>query len=76
MPRATKPGGCSNAPRTHDLHLALIDLPTDLLRRYAPLLQQNSETTRCLRSVLMKPEHLGWLDRIVDILEASAAEIS
>ena len=60
----------------HDLHLALIDLPTGLLRRYAPLLHQNSETTSCLRSVLMKPEHLGWLDRIVDVLEDSAAEIS
>ena len=58
-----------------DLHLALIDLPTSLMQQYAPQLRSTSEMTTCLRSVLMKPEHLGWLDRIVTILETSAGEI-
>lgn len=60
----------------HDLHLAMMEVPVDLLRDYAPEIRANSETITCLRSVLMKPEHRDWLDRIVDILETSADEIS
>ena len=59
-----------------DLHLALIDLPTSLVQQYAPELRSTSEMTTCLRSVLMKPEHLDWLDRIMTILEASAGEVA
>ncbi|MGI9235899.1 MAG: pyridoxal phosphate-dependent decarboxylase family protein [Woeseiaceae bacterium] len=59
----------------HDLHLALIELPTKLVRHYAPQLGETSETTTCLRSVLMKPEQLDWVERIFRILEASVAEI-
>ena len=60
----------------HDLHLAMIELPVQLVQRYAPGIKANSETITCLRSVLMKPEHLDWLDRIVEVLELSAAEIA
>jgi len=60
----------------HDLHLAMIELPVQLVQRYAPGISGNSETITCLRSVLMKPEHLDWLDRIVETLELSAAEIA
>ena len=56
-----------------ELHLAMIELPVDLVRRYASDMKMNSETITCLRSVLMKPEHKDWLDRIVDILESSVA---
>jgi glutamate/tyrosine decarboxylase-like PLP-dependent enzyme len=59
-----------------DLHLALIELPTSLVQQYAPQLRSTSEMTTCLRSVLMKSEHLDWLDQIVEILETSAAEIA
>ncbi len=58
----------------HDLHLAMIELPTELVCKRAPGLLADSETTTCLRSVLMKPEHLSWLDTIMEILETSAAE--
>jgi glutamate/tyrosine decarboxylase-like PLP-dependent enzyme len=58
-----------------DLHLALAKLPV----RYFPqdswenLLQINPQTTvTCLRSVLMKPEHLLWLDQIGQRLDAAA----
>ena len=60
----------------HDLHLAMIELPVQLVQRYAPGIKANSETITCLRSVLMKPEHLDWLDRIVEVLELSTAEIA
>ena len=54
------------------LHLALIELPADFVRRYAPDIEADSETITCLRSVLMKPEHEEWLERLTALLEASA----
>jgi tyrosine decarboxylase / aspartate 1-decarboxylase len=52
-----------------DLHLALIELPTPLVRHYWPELQANRDTVSCLRSCLMKPEHLDWVDDIAGLLE-------
>ena len=52
-----------------NLHLALIELPTEFVRSYMPELEANADTVTCLRSVLMKPEHRDWLDRITAILE-------
>ncbi len=52
-----------------NLHLALIELRPETLRTYAPTIRATSETVTCLRSVLMKPEHRDWIDRIVSILE-------
>ena len=48
----------------NDLHLALAELPLD----YFPELERDRSTVRCLRSVLMKPDHLQWIDRIWQIL--------
>jgi hypothetical protein len=59
----------------HELHLAMIELPVELVADYAPSISADSKTITCLRSVLMKPEQRDWLDRIVEILESSAAEI-
>lgn len=56
----------------NDLHLALIELPAVLVGKYAQDMELNSETVTCLRSVFMKPEHLEWLDPIVNILEDAA----
>ena len=55
----------------NNLHLAMIELPIELVQKYAPTLEANADTVTCLRSVLMKPEHAEWLDSIMDILEAS-----
>ena len=55
-----------------DLHLALIELPTEMVRHYWPELNGNEESITCLRSCLMKPEHLDWVDQIFSILESSA----
>lgn len=60
------------AAAARDLHLALIELPTDFVGSYAPDIVADSETTTCLRSVLMKPEHEEWLERLIALLEASA----
>jgi glutamate/tyrosine decarboxylase-like PLP-dependent enzyme len=56
-----------------DLHLALADFPSSLVAAYAPDMMMNADTVTCLRSVLMKPEHEDWIDRITALLEASAA---
>ena len=55
-----------------ELHLALVELPVEFVGRYAPEIEVDSETITCLRSVLMKPEHEDWLERITALLEASA----
>jgi glutamate/tyrosine decarboxylase-like PLP-dependent enzyme len=56
----------------NELHLALIELPTDFVRRYAPAIGADADSLVCLRSVLMKPEQEDWVDRITALLEASA----
>ena len=55
-----------------DLHLALIELPVDMVRHYCPDLVENRDTVRLLRSCLMKPEHLEWIDEIWKLLEDAA----
>ena len=57
------------------LHLAVAELPVSFFSSLEPGVQRDRETLTCLRSVLMKPEHLDWIDRIWQIL-AIAAEAS
>jgi glutamate/tyrosine decarboxylase-like PLP-dependent enzyme len=56
-----------DASATRDLHLALVQLP---LSWFEPA----EGTVKCLRSVLMKPEHEAWLGRIWERLDAASAE--
>ena len=55
-----------------ELHPAMVELPVDFVCSCLPELDTNAETVTCLRSVLMKPEHRDWLNRIVSILEECA----
>lgn len=50
-----------------NLHLALATLPA----RFFALegIARDADTLTCLRSVLMKPEHLDWLERIWALLD-------
>jgi glutamate/tyrosine decarboxylase-like PLP-dependent enzyme len=57
------------------LHLAVAELPARFFDALEPGVRRDCKTLTCLRSVLMKPEHLDWIDRISQIL-ASAAEAS
>lgn len=50
------------------LHLALIDLPVSLVSAWWPDLEENAATVTCLRSCLMKPEHLDWIDDLWSVL--------
>jgi glutamate/tyrosine decarboxylase-like PLP-dependent enzyme len=58
-----------------DLHLALAKLPVRFFPQnsWKDSLKNDPETmVTCLRSVLMKPEHLLWLDQIGQRLQAAA----
>jgi len=54
------------------LHLALVELPAGFFDLDGAGIARDRETVTCLRSVLMKPEHREWLDRIWTILDAAA----
>lgn len=56
----------------HGLHLALAELPAGWFGFPAG---DGTATVTCLRSVLMKPEHLDWLDRIGALLSDSADRV-
>jgi tyrosine decarboxylase/aspartate 1-decarboxylase len=52
------------AAARQDLHLALAQLPRGFFPSGSWPDQDQEGTVTCLRSVLMKPEHLDWLDEI------------
>jgi tyrosine decarboxylase/aspartate 1-decarboxylase len=61
-----------------DLHLALATLPVRFFPQnsWQNLSQTDAESTvTCLRSVLMKPEHLLWLDHLSQRLDVAAVAV-
>jgi tyrosine decarboxylase / aspartate 1-decarboxylase len=54
-----------------NLHLALAQLPTSFFPADTWLDQNQNANITCLRSVLMKPEHLDWLEPIWERLCAA-----
>jgi glutamate/tyrosine decarboxylase-like PLP-dependent enzyme len=76
---APRAGSVSEASKTsrnifteaaqHNLHLALADLPVDLFDLATHNIERDKDTITCLRSVLMKHEHLDWVDRIWEVLD-------
>ena len=80
--KATDTATCSDRARRlfdaaadKNLHLAMIELPSELSGTWLDGVEINSATITCLRSVLMKPEHETWVGRIFEILESCAAEL-
>ena len=59
------------AAARQDLHLALVSFPSALLRQHWADVDFDQDHVTCLRSCLMKPEHLSWLDLIWERLEAA-----
>ena len=53
------------------LHLAVAELPSSFFAFARAGVKVDSATVTCLRSVLMKPEHADWVDRIWDLLGQS-----
>ena len=58
-----------------NLHLALVQLPQHWFHRESHSVQGSAETVTCLRSVLMKPEHQAWLDRIWTIYTSACRKV-
>jgi len=52
-----------------NLHLALAELPLEFYDLADKKIEKDRPTITCLRSVLMKPDHLEWIDRIWHILD-------
>jgi glutamate/tyrosine decarboxylase-like PLP-dependent enzyme len=64
------------AARRH-LHLALALLPVEFFNVAAAGMEKDLENIRCLRSVLMQPDHYSWQDQIWSILaDATTAALS
>jgi tyrosine decarboxylase/aspartate 1-decarboxylase len=64
-----------DAAAKRNLHLAVAELPTEFWAANLGSMQRDRETMTCLRSVLMKPEHLEWIPRIWDELSAATSEV-
>src|SRR6266404_2486917 len=54
------------------LHLAVAELPVKFWSSLKP--ESGRATVKCLRSVLMKPEHLECVGRIVSVLESCSGD--
>ena len=63
------------AAEKENLYLALTQLPANFFPQQTWHGQAHQPTITCLRSVLMKPEHLSWLDRIFAILNRAASQV-
>ena len=59
----------------HELHLAVAELPVSFWKENLGAMNRDRETLICLRSVLMKPEHFDWVERIWELLSKSTEEI-
>jgi len=64
-----------DAAAKRNLHLAVAELPTEFWAANLGSMWRDRETITCLRSVLMKPEHLEWIPRIWDELSAATSEV-
>jgi len=59
----------------HNLHLAVAELPILFWEENLGAMRRDRETIACLRSVLMKPDHYDWVERIWELLLASTQEV-
>jgi tyrosine decarboxylase/aspartate 1-decarboxylase len=63
------------AAAKRNLHLAVAELPIHFWERNLGAMKRDRETLTCLRSVLMKPEHLDWVERIWNLLSLATDEV-
>ncbi len=59
----------------NNLHLALVELPVKFFNLEENLVKIDKKSVTCLRSVLMKQDHLEWIDKIISILSQSTDKI-
>ncbi|MFO7890951.1 MAG: aminotransferase class V-fold PLP-dependent enzyme, partial [bacterium] len=61
-----------NRAAEKNLHLALFKYPVSLLEKKWQDVHFDTPQVTCVRSCLMKPEHLDWIDRIWKIIDTIA----
>ena len=49
--------------------------PSNVHPQVLEAMKRDRETITCLRSVLMKPEHFDWVERIWGLLSSAADEV-
>jgi tyrosine decarboxylase / aspartate 1-decarboxylase len=64
-----------NEAAKNNLHLATFKYPTALLKKTWKDVKFENDYVLCLRSCLMKPEHLDWLDQIWNILDKATRTV-
>lgn len=64
-----------DATAKRNLHFAVAELPIAFWGENISGIKRDKNTLTCLRSVLMKPEHLEWIPRIWDELSRAASEV-
>ncbi|MFP4160077.1 MAG: pyridoxal phosphate-dependent decarboxylase family protein [Desulfobacterales bacterium] len=79
-PSAKKAGRISDlskkifaAAARRDLHLAVAAFPSEMLEQYWDI-ERDRDQVYCLRSCLMKAEHLDWAENIWQVLDGAAKE--
>jgi glutamate/tyrosine decarboxylase-like PLP-dependent enzyme len=63
------------AAARRDLHLAVAELPAAFWGENLGAMKRDRATLTCLRSVLMKPEHFDWVDRIWEELSLATQAV-
>ena len=63
------------AAAKRNLHLAVAELPVHFWEKDLGLMKRDRDKLTCLRSVLMKPEHYDWVERIWELLSEAASEV-
>jgi len=64
-----------DAAARENLHVAKANLPKSLFADHWSEVKWDQDSVTCLRTCLMKPEHLDWLDQIRDALTRSADQV-
>jgi tyrosine decarboxylase/aspartate 1-decarboxylase len=59
----------------HHLHLAVAELPASFFDLESAGIESDRDTLTCLRSVLMKPEHRTWIERIWSMLDVATDSV-
>ena len=63
-----------DAAAKNNLHLAIAELPVTFFAGNLLAMNLDRDSLICLRSVLMKPEHHAWLNRIWELLSQATDE--
>jgi len=63
------------AAAEENLHMAMANLPSSLFTDHWKGVHWDQDDVTCLRSCLMKPEHLDWIDRIWQALNLATNRV-